>query len=293
MRKILLAFVMVAGLFSCSKEDWFEDIQPEINFFAVPEDATGEEADLRRDFFDGTGVYLLFSDTLGVREVPTLSGTAQNYQVVDLLWNMNSGGSYPDSLELFYYQDIAEKNAVAQLLQNDVLANLPELFHPYSVLLLDSLVRYTNSFGEFEAGQAINMLPAMQCLAISVGDISRLSPSEKANLQNSLMGGIVSYRISLIPDEVFDAFYSYSEEYYDIQPYSVPTPVQSVGFLEDTYTWTYSFNTRENDRKIYVDTIFAMTEEEFRATYSEYPVVINKMEEMVRILREYGVNIYE
>ena len=35
MKKILFVFIVVAGLFSCSKEDWFENIQPEINFFAV------------------------------------------------------------------------------------------------------------------------------------------------------------------------------------------------------------------------------------------------------------------
>ena len=42
MKNIVFIVLMAAGLLSCSKEEWFENLQPEINFFAVPEDAAGK-----------------------------------------------------------------------------------------------------------------------------------------------------------------------------------------------------------------------------------------------------------
>ena len=66
MKHIVFAFLIATVLLACSQDDWFENIQPEVNFFAVPAEATGEEAELRRDFFEDTKIYLLFNDTLGV-----------------------------------------------------------------------------------------------------------------------------------------------------------------------------------------------------------------------------------
>ena len=60
MKKFILGFVVIMGLWACSKEDWPDNSGETINFFAVSENATGEEAELRRNFFDETGVYLLF-----------------------------------------------------------------------------------------------------------------------------------------------------------------------------------------------------------------------------------------
>ena len=84
MEKILFVVLIVVGLLSCNKEEWFENIQPNVNFFAVPENATGEEAELRRNFYGETSIYLLFTDTLGTRETWALSGNAEiNLLVLD------------------------------------------------------------------------------------------------------------------------------------------------------------------------------------------------------------------
>ena len=127
MKKYILGFVIAVGLWACSKEDWPSNDQFEVNFFAVPEDATGEEAELRREFFDKTGVYLLFSDTLGCRNITTLSGkTVIEWQVIDFMWNMNTSSAYADSLEFFPYQVIGKKEAAAKFVQDELLTDLPE-----------------------------------------------------------------------------------------------------------------------------------------------------------------------
>ena len=295
MRNILFIFLMVSGLLACSKEDWFENLQPEINFFAVPEDATGEEADLKRDFFENTGIYLLFNDTLGIRETPTLSGEMVNEpQVLNFSWSMTSANTYPDSLVFDYFQDVTQQTAAAQFLQEEVLPALPELFYPYSLLLVRGGILFKNNYGTYAPGVEISVLPALQATAIALGDVTNLSAEEKDNLEAEIIKEFVTSRIDLIPEEEFAAFYSYSEQYYDVYSFNLPNPYELAGFLDTyRYDWSVTFNSRKYDKLAFVEKVFEISEDEFRATYAEYPIIVNKMEEIVKVLNKYGVNIYQ
>ena len=292
MKKYILGFVIAVCLWACSKEDWPSNDQLEVNFFAVPEGATGEEAELRRKFFDKTGVYLLFSDTLGCRNITTLSGeTIVEWQVVDLMWNMNTN-SFADSLGFFPYQVIGKKEAAAKFVQDELLTGLPELFYPYSILLTERLVLFENFYGTYVPGE-VAVYSRMQATAIALGDIATASDEEKETLKNEIMKAMIVNNLSLIKDSDLAVFYSYSTDYYDISSWNVPFPVESVGFLP-TYasSWMVTFNTKSLDVLAYVEEIFNLSETKFRETYAEYSVVIEKMEEMVKVLRKYGVNVY-
>ena len=292
MKKYILGFVIAVCLWACSKEDWPSNDQLEVNFFAVPEGATGEEAELRRKFFDKTGVYLLFSDTLGCRNITTLSGeTIVEWQVVDLMWNMNTN-SFADSLGFFPYQVIWKKEAAAKFVQDELLTGLPELFYPYSILLTERLVLFENFYGTYVPGE-VAVYSGMQATAIALGDIATASDEEKETLKNEIMKAMIVNNLSLIKDSDLAVFYSYSTDYYDISSWNVPFPVESVGFLP-TYasSWMVTFNTKSLDVLAYVEEIFNLSETKFRETYAEYSVVIEKMEEMVKVLRKYGVNVY-
>lgn len=292
MKKYILGFVIAVCLWACSKEDWPSNDQLEVNFFAVPEGATGEEAELRRKFFDKTGVYLLFSDTLGCRNITTLSGeTIVEWQVVDLMWNMNTN-SFADSLGFFPYQVIGKKEAAAKFVQDELLTGLPELFYPYSILLTERLVLFENFYGTYVPGE-VAVYSGMQATAIALGDIATASDEEKETLKNEIMKAMIVNNLSLIKDSDLAVFYSYSTDYYDISSWNVPSPVESVGFLP-TYasSWMVTFNTKSLDVLAYVEEIFNLSETKFRETYAEYSVVIEKMEEMVKVLRKYGVNVY-
>ena len=292
MKKYILGFVIAVCLWACSKEDWPSNDQLEVNFFAVPEGATGEVAELRRKFFDKTGVYLLFSDTLGCRNITTLSGeTIVEWQVVDLMWNMNTN-SFADSLGFFPYQVIGKKEAAAKFVQDELLTGLPELFYPYSILLTERLVLFENFYGTYVPGE-VAVYSGMQATAIALGDIATASDEEKETLKNEIMKAMIVNNLSLIKDSDLAVFYSYSTDYYDISSWNVPFPVESVGFLP-TYasSWMVTFNTKSLDVLAYVEEIFNLSETKFRETYAEYSVVIEKMEEMVKVLRKYGVNVY-
>lgn len=242
------------------------------------------------------GVYLLFSDTLGVREVPTLSGdVVEELQILRLEWNMLSGTAV-DSFVCYPYADIEAKRMAARFVQEQVLVDIPEMFYPYSFLLVDSLLLFEDPYGDGEFGEpeSLRQYVGMQAMAIAVHDITGMSAEEMEELDNALTRDIIVGNISAIPDEAWSDFYEYSEEYYDINSYEVPDPILSVGFLELFDTWDGpTFNTRENDVLAYVQEVFNLTEEEFRTTYAEYPIVISKMEVLVEVLQSYGVHIYE
>ena len=74
----------------------------------------------------------------------------------------------------------------------------------------------------------------------------------------------------------------------------LPDPFALAGFLDTYYyNWGVTFNSREYDKLAFVEEVFDLTEDEFRATYADYPIIINKMEEIVKVLNKYGVNIYQ
>ena len=59
--------------YACSNED----VNPsgeEQNMFASPDFSTEEEMAIRDNFFEKTGIYLIFNDSLSWREVETPSG---------------------------------------------------------------------------------------------------------------------------------------------------------------------------------------------------------------------------
>lgn len=287
-RYLLILMVMVSFL-ACSEEEWPDNSQPEQNFFGVPEEATGEEAEMRRAFFDNTGIYLLFTDTLGVIENVSMSGeVVEEYKLLDLLYTMGPASTAPDSLEFIYYNSLQAKREAVNFLQNEVLPDVSELFYPFSILLLEQVVHFENFVGLWYNRYEVVVFSGLQGAAMGLRNVAELSEDEKLELKNEVIKGLVINNITKIPDEEFVTFYSFSEGYYDTYSWNLPSPVYLSGFLESV-----SFYTHDDDKLAYVEKIYELSEDEFRETYADYQIVINKMEEMVRILQKYGVSIYE
>ena len=287
----------IAGLWACSKEDWPDNSQPEANLFAVPAGATGEEAELRRGFFDRTGMYLLFSDTLTAREVNGMGGKKEVYTKVHLEWNMVSTNQGIDSFICYPYKALEEKKVVTEFVEREVVARVPKMFYPYSMMLLDRFVYFKDNYGSYNAPVEYSFYAGMQSSVIAVGDFLMFTAEEKEVLKTNLVGNLISSRITAIPDDDWANFYSYSDEYYKLSSqYVVPEPIEACGYLPTYNTGGWGgpdFHTKEYDIKAYVEEIFKLSETEFRETYATYPIIIDKMEEMVKVLHKHGVKVYE
>lgn len=292
MKKYLVYSIAVL-LLGCSKENWSNTIQPDINFFDVPIDATGTEAELRREFFNDNGIYLLFTDTLGYREVTTLSGKISvDWQVIDFNYTMRPAeSSYVDSLKLFRYQNIEQKKLAAEWLSKEVIPGVADLFHPYSIVLVDSFDMYKNAGTAYEElVDSTYLYTAFQASVIAIGDVQKTTPETLQFLKTHLIQQMVIDKIHLIPEEEFETFYSYTEAggWYEQYFGWLPDPVQQTGLLKCDY-----WSTKADDKLDYVKEMYSISEDEFREKWGEWPIIISKMEEMKAIFKKYGVNVYE
>lgn len=119
----------VATLFTaCGEEDALTPSGNELNSFLPDESDHSPVAELRRSFYEETGIYLLFSDTL--RHVQT--GTDEqgrpvyDTEMVDFNYNLNGDGGY--NLRMEYYTTLEEMKAAAQTFKDEYLPHMGEVY---------------------------------------------------------------------------------------------------------------------------------------------------------------------
>lgn len=117
----------VATLFTaCGEEDALTPSGNELNSFLPDESDHSPVAELRRSFYEETGIYLLFSDTL--RHVQT--GTDEqgrpvyDTEMVDFNYNLNGDGGY--NLRMEYYTTLEEMQAAARTFKDEYLPHMGE-----------------------------------------------------------------------------------------------------------------------------------------------------------------------
>lgn len=290
MRKYIFFLFLVTGIWACSKEDWPDNSAPERNWLAPEEGAADETSVLRREFYKRNGVYLLFSDTLGVREKKTLAGkTVYEYQILG--YDMFTPVWSEDSFSYHYYTVYDEQREAAKFVEEQILPAISEVFWPNALLLLNRLEYFKYNY--WPAGFVFSNLSAynkLQGMILGCGDIWQATDPEKEALKNDILKGIVLAKTSLLPAEELELFYNYSKDWYNVNTYQIPD-LQAVGLLqrEGVSYWTTD---KDHDLAAFIERIFSLSKPEFYETFSDYPLVLKKMEVLVSILQKYGVKIY-
>ena len=108
MNKIYYFLFLSLLLGACTKEDALEPTGANDDYFTVPATATDPESVMRREFYEETGVHLLFNDTLRHEQRGTFEdGNPRWYtETVDLGYSMTS---FDDAPALTYLQTKQEK----------------------------------------------------------------------------------------------------------------------------------------------------------------------------------------
>lgn len=302
MNRYILLIMIFAGLCACSKENWPDNNAPERNWFAPEEGATDEISVLRREFYERNGIYLLFSDTLGVREKTTLAGeTVYAYQILG--YDMSTPAFSQDSFSYHYYTTQNERQKAVEFVEEYVLPNISEVFWPGAVLLLNRLEYFEYIMFDENWNYIDALVPSdiasqnkLQAMVLGIGDIEGKAEEEKETLKNAILQAMVSDKISLLPAEDLELFYSYSKDYYNVNGYTITDNAgltyEEVGLLlnlEDRYISTTS---KDYDLAAFIERIFAISKDEFYEQFGEFPLVIKKMEALVDVLHKYGVKIY-
>lgn len=285
---IYIIMSLLAVLFmlpSCGSEDALEPSGADDNHFAVDPNATDEVSVLRREFYESTGIHLLFTDTLRNEYVGKDSEGKDIYktETVDLGYNLTG---YPgNAITYDEIEGIADKRKAVAALQKYILRHFPKgsALRPYSILLTNGLYS-TDSYGTDEEETVISI----RCVGMDMTDIINAENDEEAqSAANSICKSIVSAKYDYRSDEA-DAFCAVSDAYYDekivnyIEDWdrSDITLLYDYGFIDYYESWRGAsrdlFQYERTDFESFYDAVMDMSEDDFLAVYGDYPVVLQK-----------------
>ena len=283
MRLNIFIWMILAGcLFSCEKEKLTPSKAR--NPFAPDPEATDATSKLRRDFYEKTGCFLLFNDTLR-HEYKGLNASGEPYYDTELLamdWDL---GAVKSGHKLrFEYLNQEQQQKAYDFLVNDLYDVIKTM--PYSILVVNKMELSVEDFYTGErtwVPQTFDM--NSRCLAIAIeglfGDVEPMEFAQDlccAIIFGSFGGSETNYwegseAIEFLNVNIWD--YDYPKFWYgvttleDLYPY---------GFIADTNG--DNLPTAVQDACAYIKAILFMTDQEFREKYGMYYQVMQKYEIM-------------
>lgn len=287
-----ILILCLLSLVACSKEEKLTPSGAKENYFAVPEDATDAESVLRRDFYEQHRVHLLFNDTL-YHELEGYypDGTPYyNTELLDIRYSMTS----QDMTEMVYeyLTDIDEQRKAVEIVENYILPHLGDGFLPYSMFLTRDL--QTLQYGVLLT--PITYYEGERCFAINAGNMIDATEDEIQSKCNDIFYSLVYSKMTLKTTALED-FYAYGTPYYSqmlsnwgISTFPTAEELQymnSLGFLNDELLFLL-FPSKSRDLENYLKAIFYDTEDNFKAMYAAYPVILEKYDILKEIIEELG-----
>ena len=283
MRLNIFIWMILAGcLFSCEKEKLTPSKAR--NPFAPDPEATDATSKLRRDFYEKTGCFLLFNDTLR-HEYKGLNASGEPYYDTELLamdWEL---GAVKSGHKLrFEYLNQEQQQKAYDFLVNDLYDVIKTM--PYSILVVNKMELSVEDFYTGErtwVSQTFDM--NSRCLAIAIeglfGDVEPMEFAQDlccAIIFGSFGGSETNYwegseAIEFLNVNIWD--YDYPKFWYgvttleDLYPY---------GFIADTNG--DNLPTADQDACAYIKAILFITDQEFREKYGMYYQVMQKYEIM-------------
>lgn len=302
MKKLIIySLALIAGMqfTSCKDDEVLTPSNTNDLLFAVPADATGPEADLRREFYKNTGIHLIFDEVLRSEVVgkDSQGNDIVKNETVDFAWNINNYDDFLD-YEGGYITDIDDQRKAADLFMKYVLPHIKgSSMSPYSVLLFNGLEVYDRYDYEYYTAYT---LPCVCCLGVNVAGWIEAETDEEismytAELCKSLVKAKFNFNSS-VAEPFTDLSYEYSGEY--ISDYeedwdrSDMSMVYSYGYI--TYNKHRSKVTRDrfpyadDDFDDFFNAIFDRTREDFEAEFGEYPAVMEKYNIMYSLIEQTG-----
>lgn len=302
-----LGLFVLANAFTGCAED---DITPnplEKDYFLEPEGASEFELQLQREFFEREGSYVLFNDTLSSEY---LGDNAKGepvyfYKTLNLGYRLvsSSDGSSQEHFSFDYLTTDAEKQAAVDFLSENILPSLGEAMRPYSFLLVNGLEYYEPYYGDLMlVGDAV-VYSGWNCTVVAMQGVGDMSEAEQETYRLNLLRSMADNKMQGLDESVFDEFYAFGEPYYgqfwmdaDASAMLELYPTQyDLGFLytygwgDNGYTVIINIPAKNYDLEYYTEAVFSMPEEEFMATYADYPIVQEKYRILKGIIEDLGI----
>lgn len=279
---------MLGFLAACSSnEELLTPSGEDVNFFLPKEDDHSAEAALRRDFFDETGVYLFFNDTLR----HDLNGTDVNgapvYATEVLNFRYSLTGYNNAAYAFGYYQTQEAKAAAAEMIKADFLPHLSQNLLPYSILLVNGIRESSGRTRWKDLAYKSNIY----CIAIDTKDVMHLGAGERREIAQAVLTKLVEKGIKdlnwddyqgpfydLIPEKVVNSFMG------DLIPGWDRTQVEALyelGFISYYKDWSDEFyydTPSSYDWEDFFKVVMNTPWEEIEAQYGAYSLLMQRLE---------------
>lgn len=300
--KLLLgSAAATAALMMCACSDNEDNLKPGPaypNYFEVAASDNSAEAQLRRGFYERTGIYLVFNDTLGYY---TDDYGIDRAETINFSWNFTGHNS------LKYFFDYIDDDKKA-----DITTNLEKYFipyinidggamKPYSIALFNKIKSYDSNYDEYDD---LSFASCWRSFGIAAEDWADITDEDEAKeMGKTLLRKLVDEKIDNYSPEVNDFFDICGDLYYSSPYEEFPdwmtdqdvTLVYEAGFLK--YSPDYygdpdydEFPTKKNDLIHFKNAIFDEDETEFREKWADYPKIILKYEILKEILINLGID---
>ncbi len=295
---------------SCGEEEDTTPSEYEQNLFSPADNDQSQTAQLRRQFKDEIGCYLLFNDTLKHEQngKDVYGNVLWNTQLIDLTYQFIGMPMNSTKYTFTYLTDYANQKKATDLLKEKLAKRLGRAL-PYSILLVDSIKQWTNSSGVWELDEGSYYSPTDPFPKFVLGTRSYAFAvhgtdafDDEAYFDEILLS-IVIDKVNNLPESKLTKFFSYVAQYED--EYGNPIQKSRLGY--DDYStdhdaarklgfWQdrgyYYFNYGNEDRDNYIKACVAYTVAEVEEMMAGYPIVIERFKIMRQlIIDEFGINL--
>lgn len=276
----MLILVPALAFISCSSED--DDLQPsmaDVNGFLPAADDQSETAKLQREFFQRTGVYLLFSDKL------SSTGIDGNPEELDIAYSIFGFSSYSYDYKYKFITDIESQRKAAADVEEYLLKRMSGKSKPFSVLLVNDCTY--NYYGKVKTQG--NILGA-RAYMFNLKDVT-----DGRSYYDDLIASIVQDKYKKLTDEEKAPFLDISRPYYGQNTLDPLTDQElwDLGFFKYYLGWDdgWDFPYISTDESEWFKNIFLYTREEFQEKYGSSATMIKKYNALMDIIKNMGFDL--
>ena len=273
-------------LASCASD---EDNTPSLadrNVFIPADDDQSPTAQLRRSFFQQTGSYLLFTDTLlTVENGRAIDGTlVSKTELLDVMGYSLPGDAASDyEYEYIYITDADARREAARLVADYLVPRMGRAL-PYAYMLVNGIT-YEDYNGRLVT---INKLLGLRAYVISMDNgAAQANPD---NYFRQMVGDMVKDQIGRLSTVDMQSFYQFSNDYYmqykedfGLKPTRLDEKdVWKYGFFTDIYGEHFPY--QDDDLKAWLNAVLTYSREQFETSYGSVPVMLNKYDALRSII---------
>lgn len=298
MRKIFyfIPFLTIIGLSACTEEAAVvPDLQDVTKPFMPAPDDQSEEAQLRREFYDRYGSFLLFNDTLqhDVLGEDVNGDTHYFTEVLELEYEVGMNTSASEKFTYTLLNDMESKRKALQYIEENILIHFSGKIKPFSWLLVDKINR-KSAEGTISSPYAAS---GERAIVVACNMLFALNESQKELFTAQIMNTIISKPVN-DNIEAFGDFLAISDAYYNgtfTDPGSTTENMKilnSVGFICRGRSYGKDTNgvypDQELDLSTFARKIIANDAEKLQKDYQDYPLVLQKCDLMRNTLKALG-----